>query len=53
MGIKAYDGAYAKAMEGINGRVTQHQALAVLALSWITCAKLRLKTEELLPCSCC
>ncbi|KAF2195041.1 hypothetical protein K469DRAFT_543196 [Zopfia rhizophila CBS 207.26] len=46
-GSDAYDHAYKEAMERIEGQVTDSQKLAKQVLSWITCAKRRLKTPEL------
>ncbi|KAG5797377.1 hypothetical protein H9Q69_003552 [Fusarium xylarioides] len=46
-GPKAYDIAYKKAMERINGQDQDSKELATHVLSWITCARRVLKTSEL------
>ncbi|KAM0252823.1 hypothetical protein ACHAQJ_007562 [Trichoderma viride] len=46
-GQKAYDYAYEEAMRRINGHDATSRELALLVLSWITCAKRPLTTVEL------
>jgi hypothetical protein len=46
-GSKAYDHAYNNAMERIQGQLSDQEELAKQVLSWITCAKRPLTTEEL------
>jgi ankyrin repeat protein len=46
-GTESYDRAYSDAMERIEGQLSDEEALAKEALSWITCAKRPLTTTEL------
>jgi Ankyrin repeats (3 copies) len=46
-GTEAYDYAYSDAMARIEGQLSDEEALAKEALSWITCAKRPLTTVEL------
>ncbi|PSN73797.1 hypothetical protein BS50DRAFT_597243 [Corynespora cassiicola Philippines] len=46
-GTESYDCAYSDAMERIEGQLSDEEALAKEALSWITCAKRPLTTTEL------
>ncbi|CAI7653171.1 unnamed protein product [Penicillium crustosum] len=44
---RALDNAYEQAMERIQGQVPEHRKLATQVLSWICCARRRLKLAEL------
>ncbi|OAL04266.1 hypothetical protein IQ06DRAFT_96048 [Phaeosphaeriaceae sp. SRC1lsM3a] len=46
-GTESYDRAYSDAMERIEGQLSDEEALAKEALSWITCARRPLTTIEL------
>ena len=46
-GTESYDRAYSDAMARIEGQLSDEEALAKEALSWITCAKRPLTTTEL------